>query len=118
MLSHEVERSFSVLIFSDVLDRFPELQIAEDHFKITPGKGFALSTTRPTLTPTVRRRACGMAMSTELPEAVRATLSEFTAAAGSRYPSDCPDLARTYRTVDAETGRAIRRAGAEGQARK
>ena len=27
VLSHEVERSFSVLIFSGVLDRFPELQI-------------------------------------------------------------------------------------------
>jgi predicted TIM-barrel fold metal-dependent hydrolase len=27
VLSHEVERSFSVLIFSGVLDRFPELQV-------------------------------------------------------------------------------------------
>jgi hypothetical protein len=27
VLSHEVEKSFSVLIFSGVLDRFPQLQI-------------------------------------------------------------------------------------------
>ena len=37
VLSHEIERSFSVLIFGGVLDRFPDLQI------VSTGRGrFAL----------------------------------------------------------------------------